>query len=130
MERFGTGYIGWLTASVTRRRQRRRRVAVDETAVRVNGELSWVYAAIDLDTKVLLDIAVFGRRGTNPTAAFLQKLTEKHDCSQATFLVDGYGYLTALSRLDVSGRLDYVDRNQIEKWFHTLKMRLDRFHSS
>jgi putative transposase len=106
------------------------RVAVDETAVRVNGELSWVYAAIDLDTKLLLDIAVFGRRGTDPAAAFLHNLTEKHDCSQATFLVDGYGYLTALSRLDVSGRLDYVDRNQIEKWFHTLKMRLDRFHNS
>ena len=28
------------------------RVAVDETAVRINGEWSWVYAAIDLETKV------------------------------------------------------------------------------
>ena len=106
------------------------RVAVDETAVRINGELSWVYAAIDLETKVLLDVALFGRRGTEPAAAFLHGLTQKHDCSQAVFLVDGFGYLTALSRLGLSGQLDYADRNHIEKWFHTLKMRIDRFHSS
>ncbi|MFB6197759.1 MAG: IS6 family transposase [Halobacteriaceae archaeon] len=106
------------------------RVAVDETAVKINGEWSWVYAAIDTDTKLLLDVALFGRRGTDPAAAFLHQLTEKHDLSDATFLVDGYGYLTALSRLGLSGQLDYTDRNHIEKWFHTLKMRIDRFHTS
>ncbi|WP_137284563.1 IS6 family transposase [Halorussus salinisoli] len=106
------------------------RVAVDETAVRINGEWSWAYAAIELETKVLPDAAVFGRRGTDPAAAFLHGLTQKHDCSQAVFLVDGFGYLTALSRLGLSGRLDYADRNHIENWFHTLKMRVDRFHSS
>jgi len=35
-----------------------------------------------------------------------------------------------LSRLGLSGRPDYVERNLIEKWFHTLKMRVDRFHNS
>lgn len=34
-----------------------KRVAVDETAVKINGEWSWLYAAIDLDTKLILDIA-------------------------------------------------------------------------
>jgi putative transposase len=91
------------------------RVAVDETTVRINGEWSWVYTAIDLDTKVLFDAAVFGRRGTDPAAAFLYNLTQKHDCSQAVFLVDGFGYLTAFSRVGLSGRLDYADRNHIEK---------------
>ncbi|WP_143420475.1 integrase core domain-containing protein, partial [Halorubrum vacuolatum] len=33
-------------------------------------------------------------------------------------------------RLGLSGRRDYTDRNLIEKWFQTLKMRIDRFHSS
>lgn len=103
------------------------RVAVDETAVRLNGEWLWVYDAINPDTKLLLDTAVFGWRGTDPTAPFLHSLTEKHDCSQAVFLVDGYGYLTAPSRLRLNGRLDYADRNHIKKWFHTLKMRLNRF---
>ena len=31
----------------------------------------------------------------------------------AVFLVDGYGYLTALSRLELSGQLDYTTRNHI-----------------
>ena len=105
-------------------------VAVDETAVQINSEWSWVYAAIILETKVLLDAAVFGRRGTDPAAAFLHGLTQKHDCSQTVLLVDGFGYLTAILRLELSGRLNYADRNHIEKWFHTLKMRLDRFHLS
>ncbi len=72
------------------------RVAVDETAVRINGEWSWVYDAIILDEKVLLDIAVFRRRGTDPMAVFLHGLTEKHNLSDTEFLVDGAGYLTSL----------------------------------
>jgi len=106
------------------------RVAVDETAVKINGEQSWLYAAIDVDTKLILDVALFGRHGTDPAAAFLHGLTEKHDCSEAVFLVDQYGYRTALARLGLSGRVNYTQRNLIEKWFHTLKMRVDRFHNS
>jgi len=106
------------------------RVAVDETAVKINGEWSWVYATIDIETILLLDVALFRRRGTDPAAAFLHQLTEKHDLSDATFLVDGYGYLTALSRIGLSDHLDYTDRNLIEKWFHTLKMRIDHSHNS
>jgi len=106
------------------------RVAVDETAIKINGEWSWLYAAIDIDTKLILDVALFGRHGTDPAAAFLAGLREKHDLSEAEFLVDQFGYRTALSRLGLSGRVNYTDRNLIEKWFHTLKMRIDRFHNS
>ncbi|WP_255195266.1 IS6 family transposase [Halorarius litoreus] len=106
------------------------RVAVDETAVKINGEWSWLYAAIDLDTKLILDVALFGRHGTDPAAAFLSGLAKKHDLSDTVFLVDQFGYRTALSRLGLSGQVDYTDRNLIEKWFHTLKMRVDRFHNS
>jgi len=106
------------------------RVAVDQTAVKINGEWSWLYAAIDLDTKLILDVALFSRHGTDPAAAFLQKLHEKHDLSEAMFLVDQFGYRTALNRLGLNGRVNYTDRNLIEKWFHTLKMRIDRFHNS
>ncbi|MDL0131629.1 IS6 family transposase [Halobacterium salinarum] len=107
-----------------------KRVAVDETAVKINGEWSWLYAAIDIDTKLILDVALFGRHGTDPAAAFLAGLREKHDLSEAEFLVDQFGYRTALARLGLSGRVNYTDRNLIEKWFHTLKMRIDRFHNS
>jgi transposase-like protein len=65
-----------------------------------------MYAAIDLDSRLLLDVAVFGRRGTDPAAAFLHGLTEKYDLAEAEFLADGAGYLIALSRLGLSGQLD------------------------
>jgi putative transposase len=38
------------------------------------------------------------------------------------------GYLTALTRCDLRGHLDYVDRDLIKKWFQTLAMQIDRFH--
>ncbi|AFO57554.1 integrase catalytic subunit [Natrinema sp. J7-2] len=79
---------------------------------------------------MILNVALFGRPGTDPAVAFLHGLTEKHDCSEAVFLVDQYGYRTSLARFGLSGRVKYVKRNLIEKWFHTLKMRVDRFHNS
>jgi len=74
-----------------------------------------LYAAIDLDTKLILGVDLFGRQGTNPSAAFLHELSEKHDLSEAVFLVDGFDYQTALARLGLSGRRDYTDRNLTEK---------------
>ncbi len=91
------------------------RVAIDETAVKINGEWSWLYAAIGLDTKLILDAQLFGRHGTDPAAAFLHGLREKHDLSEPVFLVNQFGYRTALARLGLSGRVDYIDRNFIEK---------------
>ena len=105
------------------------RVAVDEKQIEVDGERKWLYAAIDTESKFLLEIDVYSRRGTDPAAAFLHRLTEKHDVSDTQFLVDGGGYLTALFRHDLSGQLDSQERNHIEKWFQTVSMRIDRFHS-
>ena len=42
------------------------RVAVDETAVQVGTEWYWLYAAIDLDSKLLLGVHLSQRRGTPP----------------------------------------------------------------
>jgi len=78
---------------------------------------------------LLLDIDVYSRRGTGPAAAFLYRLTENHDVSDTEFLVDGGGHLTALFRHELSGHLNYRERNHIEKWFQTVSMRIDRFHS-
>jgi transposase-like protein len=105
------------------------RVAVDEKQIEVDGEEKWLYAAIDTESKLLLEIDVYSRRGTDPAAAFLHRLTEKHDVSDTEFLVDAGGYLTALFRHELSDQLDYRERNHIEKWFQTVSMRIDRFHS-
>ena len=91
------------------------KVAVDETAVKINGGGSWLYAAIDIETKLILDVALFGRHGTDPAAAFLHRLTEKHDLSEAEFLVDQFGYQTALFRLGLSGQINYTDRKPDRK---------------
>jgi putative transposase len=106
------------------------RVADDETAVKINGEWSWLYVAIDIETKLILDVALFDRHGTDPAAVFLHRLREKHDLSDAEFLVDQFVYRTDLARLGLNGQVNYTDRNLIEKWFHTLKIRVDRFHNS
>jgi putative transposase len=83
------------------------RVAVDEKQITVDGEKKWLYAAIDIESRLLLEIDVFSRRRTDPTAAFLHRLTEKHDVAETEFLVDAVGYLTALARRELSGQLDY-----------------------
>lgn len=80
------------------------RVAVDETAVRINSELSCLYSTIDIEIKMILDVALFSRHGTDPAAAFLQKIREKHDFTRPEFLVDQFGYRTALSRVGLSGQ--------------------------
>ena len=89
-----------------------------------------LYAAIDTETKLILDVALFGRFGTTPAAAFQHRLDEKYDLSNTVYLVDQFGYRTALARLGLGGQVNYTKRNLIENWFHTLKMRVDRFHNS
>jgi putative transposase len=81
-----------------------------------------LYAAIDLDTKLILNAQSFGRHAMDPAAVLLHGLREKHDLSKTVFLVDQFGYRTALARLGLNGRVDYTDRNLSEKWFHTFKM--------
>ena len=35
-----------------------------------------------------------------------------------------------LPLFDADWSVDYTDRNRVEQWYHTLKMRVDRFHNS
>jgi len=91
------------------------RVAVDEKQIDVDGEKKWLYAAIDTESKLLLEIDVYSRCGTDPAAAFLHRLTEKHDVSDTEFLVNAGGHLTTLFRHDLSGQLNYTERNHIKK---------------
>lgn len=91
------------------------RVTVDETAVKIDGEWSWLWAAIYFDTKLILDVQLFGRRGTDLAAAFLHGLHEKHNLTKTVFLVDQFGYRATLARLGLNGRDDYTDRNFIGK---------------
>ena len=53
---------------------RRSRAAVDEKQIEVDGGDIWLYVAIDTESKLLLGIDVFNRRGKGPTAAFLHRV--------------------------------------------------------
>ena len=107
------------------------RVAVDEKQVQLAEEREmWLYAAIDIDSKVVLHARLSEHRGTDPATSFLRELKEKHRVSDAEFLVDGMGYLTALAKTDLGGHLDYSDRNIVEKLFQTFTMRIGRFHET
>jgi putative transposase len=77
----------------------------------------WLYAAIDVDTKVVLHARLSWHRGRDPAERFLTELKEKHRVFDAEFLVDGTGYLTVLARTDVSGKLNYTGRIIVEKPF-------------
>ena len=80
------------------------RIAVDEKQIQLENEQKvWLYAAIDVDSKVVLHARLSRDRGTDPATTFLRELKEEHCVSDAEFLVDGMGYLTALARTDLLG---------------------------
>ena len=107
------------------------RVAVDEKQIQLaGGEKVWLYAAIDVDSKVVLHARLSQHRSRDPATTFLRELKEEHRVGDAVFLVDGMGYLTALARTDLDGHLDYNDRNIVEKLFQTYSMRIGRFHET
>lgn len=65
---------------------------------------------------------MYGCRETDPVVVLLYWLTEKHEVDNTEFLVGVIDYLIALARHNLSGSLDYNDRNYIEKWFQTVTM--------
>ena len=106
------------------------KIAIDETAAKISGEWSWVYAAIDVETKLILDVELFGQHSTGSAAAFLHGLRKKHDLSVAELPVDRFGYPTApyLSRVERSSEL-YRPKPH-EKVVSTLEVRVGRIHTS
>lgn len=77
----------------------------------------WLYAAIDVDKKVVLQVQFKQLRGRDPAEAFQRALKEKHRLEDAECLVDGTGHLTTLARTILNGDLNYTDRNILEKLF-------------
>ncbi len=74
-------------------------------------------------------VVFFGRRGTEPTAAFRHRLTERRELSDTAFLIGSYGRPTAISRLCSNSQFSYVGRDYIGKWFHTYEVRVDRSYN-
>ncbi|MEM2793687.1 MAG: DDE-type integrase/transposase/recombinase [Candidatus Methanomethylicia archaeon] len=52
-------------------------IAIDETCLKLKGEKFWVYAAIDVDTKELVEIGAYPTRSSLATRLFLQGVLNK-----------------------------------------------------
>lgn len=76
---------------------RPKRVTVDETTIKINSEWCWLYTVIALGTKLILNVQLFGRHGTDPAVAFLHGPRKKHDsrtlCPSLTNSTIGLSFL-------------------------------------
>jgi putative transposase len=107
-------------------------VALDETVIRINGQQFWLYAAVDPDMNRFLHIRLFITTTTALTQQFLRELQEKHDVSDAVFLVDYAQHLAAtLRRAGLRFQTTrHGDRNAVERVFREVKRRTSSFSNS
>mgnify|MGYP007042282814 CR=1 FL=1 len=53
-----------------------------------------------MQSTLILDVTLFGWYSTDSAAVFLHRIQQKHGLENTELLVDSYGYLPALFRLD------------------------------
>ena len=107
-------------------------VALDETVIRINGQQFWLYAAVDPDTNKFLHVRLFTTTTTALTQQFLRELRQKHDVSDAVFLVDYAKHLAAaLRRAGLRFQtIRHGNRNAVERVFREVKRRTSSFSNS
>ena len=100
-------------------------IALDEPVIRINGQQFWLYAAVDSDTNEFLHIRLYTTTTTALTQQFLQELREKHDVSDAVFLVDYAKHLaTALRQAGLRFQtMCHGNRSAVERVFREVKRR-------
>ncbi|WP_081641548.1 IS6 family transposase [Halarchaeum acidiphilum] len=104
-------------------------VALDETVIRINGQQFWLYAAVDPEANEFLHLRSFTTTTTALTQKFLRELRERHDVSDAVFLVDSAQHLaTALDREGLRFQtVRHGNRNAVEHLFREIKRRTSLF---
>jgi len=105
------------------------RVAVDQKAIRINDEQYWLYAAVDPATNRILHCRLFPTYTIPISREFLTELTEKHDVSDAVFLVDDADDLVgALRKGNYSYRVQqHGFRNSVKRVFREVERRTSSF---
>jgi transposase-like protein len=100
-------------------------VAVDETVIQLNNEQYWLYAAVDPETNELLHTKLEPTTTKVLAHSFLTELSEKHDVSDAVFLVDGsHSLQNACQRHGFDFRYEkHGNRNAVERVFREIKRR-------
>jgi len=105
------------------------RVAVDQKAIRINDDQYWLYAAVDPATNRILHCRLFPTYTVPIAREFLTELAEKHDVSDAVFLVDDADDLIGgLRREGYSYRVQlHGERTQVERVFREVQRRTSSF---
>ncbi|WP_435095278.1 IS6 family transposase [Halorubrum sp. N11] len=103
--------------------------AVDETVIRLNDEQYWLYAAVDPETNELSYTKLEPTKTKVLAHSFLTGLSEKHDVSDAVFLVDGSRSLQdACQRHSFDFRYEtHGNRNAVERVLREIKRRTTCF---
>jgi len=107
-------------------------VAVDETVIRLNDDLYWLYMAVDPDTNDVLHTKLQPTRNHYTAKDFMLELIEKHDLDESLFLVDGLPSLHDACRYH-SLRFQVTkhgNRNSVERVFREVKRRTNAFSNS
>ena len=107
-------------------------IALDEPVIRINGQQFWLCAAVDSDTNEFLHKRLYTTTTTALTQQFLQELREKHDVSDAVFLVDYAKHLAAALR-QAGLRFQTMchgNRDAVERVFREVKRRTPSFGNS
>jgi len=104
-------------------------VAVDETVIQLNDEQYWLYAAVDPETNEVLHTTLEPTTTKVLAHSFLTELSEKHDVSDAVFLVDGsHSLQNACQRHGFDFRYEkHGNRNAVERIFREIKRRTISF---
>jgi transposase-like protein len=109
----------------------RRLVAVDETVLKINGRICYLWAAIDFDTNEILAVYASRGRGIPNAIKFLKMVLRSCDGKPIVVVDRGPWYRWALERLGITYFHEtFGNRNKIERWFRELKNRTKRFHNN
>jgi len=113
-------------------RRCRKAIAIDETKVKVEKRWYFLWAAVDIDNRELLCVALTPTRDGHDASRFIRRMLRA--CTNTpTVLVDGgLWYSWALSRMGVpwmgAGDVRKAERGRAVEWFSIFKQRVKRFY--
>lgn len=94
-------------------------LAIDEKAIRINGDDYWLYGAFDPETNEILHFGLFPATAKQMTRWFLTELNRRYRLDDVGFLVDDADYLVNV--LDEDGyrfqMISHGNRNAIKHIF-------------
>ena len=111
----------------------RRLVAVDETVLKINGLICYLWAAIDVDTNEILALYASRGRGLPNAIKFLKMVLRSCDGKPIVVVDRGPWYRWALDRLGLTYfHESFGERKRIERKFRfrELKNRTKRFYNN